>query len=296
MMDASFRSVRTISPWMLTVSAILHGIALAALIHVYATSKSKPITIRGDVTHVKLVQSPSEPAMQKTSHGPTRETEIPPLAEIEPVQPPPPEPTKPTEKIDRASVAAVSDKEIKLKARKKPPQRVEQTEPKPKKKPEDEAGKKPKPKETPEEILRKRLAEIQQDVERKRASRPPVPPAGASGAVGNQSGVQGPATGIVDHELMRWFDMVRRRINENWSMLGHDPGPGKVTIIGIQIADDGRLIAASVDQTSGDALFDRSAMRAVHQAAPFPRISAEMSEKIRMAGGVALRFTPRGLQ
>ena len=143
MMDASFRSVRTISPWMLTVSAILHGIALAALIHVYATSKSKPITIRGDVTHVKLVQSPSEPAMQKTSHGPTRETEIPPLAEIEPVQPPPPEPTKPTEKIDRASVAAVSDKEIKLKARKKPPQRVEQTEPKPRRSPKMRRAKNP---------------------------------------------------------------------------------------------------------------------------------------------------------
>ncbi|MEW6114707.1 MAG: cell envelope integrity protein TolA [Thermodesulfobacteriota bacterium] len=295
MIDLSFRSVRAISPWMLMVSAILHGIALAALIHIYASSKSKPITIRGDVTHVKLVQSPSEPAMQKALQGPTRESEIPPLAEMERIKPPL-EPDKLPEKIDRGSVAAVSDKEIKLKKRKKPPQRVEQTEPKPKKKPEDEAGKKPKPKESPEETLRKRLAEIQQDVERKRASGPPTPPAGASGTVGNQTGVQGPATGIVDHELMRWFDMVRRRINENWSMLGHDPGPGKVTIIGIQIADDGRLIAASVDQTSGDALFDRSAMRAVHQAAPFPRISAEMSEKIRMAGGLALRFTPRGLQ
>ncbi|MBM4328252.1 MAG: TonB family protein [Deltaproteobacteria bacterium] len=297
MTDFPLRSARSISPWMLMVSAILHGVALAALIHMYASSRTKPITIRGDVTHVKLVESQqTEPATQKASQGPTRESHIPPPPEIEPMQPPLPEPAKPREAIHRASVTTVPEKEIKLKKRKKPPQRVEQAEPKPKKKPEDEAGKKPKQKETPEEILRKRLAEIRQDVDQKRAARPPTPPADASGAMSDQAAAQGPATGIVDHELLRWFDMVRRRINENWSMLGHDPGPGKVTIIGIQITDDGRLVAASVDQSSGDTVFDRSAMRAVRQAAPFPRISAEISEKIRTAGGLALRFTPRGLQ
>jgi TonB family protein len=69
-----------------------------------------------------------------------------------------------------------------------------------------------------------------------------------------------------------------------------------VTVIGVKIADNGRLMDASVDKSSGDQVFDRSAMRAVFQAAPFPPIPSELKEKISKAGGLALRFTPKGMQ
>ena len=70
----------------------------------------------------------------------------------------------------------------------------------------------------------------------------------------------------------------------------------RVTIIGVKIADNGRLMDASVDESSGDQVFDRSAMRAVLQAAPFPPIPSELKEKISKAGGLAFRFTPKGVQ
>jgi TonB family protein len=70
----------------------------------------------------------------------------------------------------------------------------------------------------------------------------------------------------------------------------------RITIVGVRIADNGRLMDASVDESSGDQVFDRSAIRAVFQAAPFPPIPSELKEKISRAGGLALRFTSKGMQ
>ncbi|MGC8604942.1 MAG: TonB family protein [Desulfomonilaceae bacterium] len=98
-------------------------------------------------------------------------------------------------------------------------------------------------------------------------------------------------------EIARWFEAVRNRINSHWSVLGEESkAPAKATIISVQLSDDGRLLEASIDSGSGDGFFDSSAMRAIYQSAPFPPMSPEISAKIRAEGGLALRFTPGGLQ
>jgi TonB family protein len=51
-----------------------------------------------------------------------------------------------------------------------------------------------------------------------------------------------------------------------------------------------------VNESSGDEVFDKSALRAVFQADPFPAVPTEVMGKIRKAGGLALRFTPKGMQ
>jgi TonB family protein len=89
--------------------------------------------------------------------------------------------------------------------------------------------------------------------------------------------------------------MVKSRINSQWFLTGDDPRKNKETIIGIQISDNGSLIKASVDKSSGDKVFDNSAMRAIHQAAPFPPLPSEV-KKIQESRGLGLRFTPRGMQ
>jgi hypothetical protein len=42
----------------------------------------------------------------------------------------------------------------------------------------------------------------------------------------------------------------------------------------------------AVDESSGDELFDKSAMRRILQGAPFPALPCEAAEKIRDAGGM----------
>ena len=66
--------------------------------------------------------------------------------------------------------------------------------------------------------------------------------------------------------------------------------------MGIKLAEDGRLIDARLDRASGDVVLDRSALRAVAQANPFPAVPTEVAEKIRQEGGLALEFTVRGMK
>jgi colicin import membrane protein len=89
---------------------------------------------------------------------------------------------------------------------------------------------------------------------------------------------------------------VRSRVNLHWSVFAEDQPVRRVTIIAVKIADDGELIDARVDESSGNQTFDLSAMRAVRQAAPFPSVPRMLREEIRKRGGLALRFTPGGMQ
>ncbi len=101
---------------------------------------------------------------------------------------------------------------------------------------------------------------------------------------------------LTDQELLRWLDMVKSRINSNWSVLADNRAVSRVTIIGVKLGHDGRVSDVAIDESSGDEAFDRSAIRAVLQATPLPPLTPETREKVLRAGGLALRFTPRGLQ
>ena len=177
-----------------------------------------------------------------------------------------------------------------MKKRKQKPEKIE-----PKKKPTEAKSEAEKPKKEPEkklnsnDFLEKRLAAIKKDLETKKSEKSKN--RGASG-LDTPAG----AGSSNDVEIARWFEAVRNKINSRWSVFGDEQKAARVTIISIQIGDDGRLLDASIDRSSGDRFFDSSAMRAIHQAAPFPAMTAEVSDKIKAAGGLALRFTPGGLQ
>jgi len=200
---------------------------------------------------------------------------------------------KPRATLEARSVATQNRDIITIKKRKRPLQRVETAKEPDKKKPQTETAKN---KEDPQSFLEKRLAAIRQDVESKKTDAVPSPP--SQGVVSQTSGrsdaKQEGSSG--DEQLIRWFDGVKTLINSHWSIFGDNRQLERVTVIGVRIADNGRLMDASVDESSGDQVFDRSAMRAVFQAAPFPPIPSEVKEKISRAGGLAFRFTPKGVQ
>jgi colicin import membrane protein len=198
---------------------------------------------------------------------------------------------KPRAALEARAVAPPSRDTIAIKKRKKPARRVEAAKQPDKKKPQPETAKK---KEDPQSFLEKRLAALRQEVESKKTDATPPRPSTGSQVPGTPGGKQGGPS--VDEQLARWFDGVKTRINSHWSIFGDDRQSERVTIIGVRIADNGRLMDASIDESSGDQVFDRSAMRAVFQADPFPPIPSEVKEKISNAGGLAFRFTPKGMQ
>lgn len=281
---------RGTSPQMLAISAGLHIVAIAFLIMSAKYFSVAPKVTDLGVTNVKLVEARplTKSAMEQLPQQAMEKT--PEIASIEPSEPA----RKPNTEIEQLKTVFAKAEPlapaIQMKKRKQKPEKIE-----PRKKPAEAKPKTEKPAKEPEkklnsnDFLEKRLAAIKKDLETKKSEK-----SRNRGA----SGLDTPAGSgsSNDVEIARWFEAVRNRINSRWSVFGDEHKAARVTIISIQIGDDGRLLDASIDSSSGDRFFDSSAMRAIHQAAPFPPMTADVSDRIRAAGGLALRFTPGGLQ
>ncbi len=293
------RSLDGASPRMLALSAALHGLLLLMVLLCSFSLQDRRPPPEEIVSRVQLVESAAgAPVVEKIQRGPVKSFE-PAVPENSPEIEAFTQLSEPKrqivqlEKLTKQELPA----SIRLKKRKKPPQRMEAA-----KKPEEKAAKKEpdassEKKENPESFLEKRLATIRKDIESKKGdagARPPAQDSKASPGQGSRASREGSQK--VDEELAGWFAVVKGRINSHWSLPADTRPLEKVAVTSVQIAENGTLLNVAVDESSGDELFDKSAMRAVLQAAPFPPLSREASEKIRDAGGLALRFTPRGMQ
>jgi colicin import membrane protein len=291
MTSSSPRSPTAASPWGLLLSVSLHGLAfLAIVILSFSVSKvTKPV--EDTISRVTLVEAKeSAPVAEQMQGSPAETSKVLPEVLTQPELPGKAEKHRAT--LEARTVASQSRDVIRIKKRKKPARRVEAAKEPDKKKPQPETAKK---KEDSQSYLKKRLAALRQEVENKKTDAAPVKPSQGSAQIpGRLDGKQGGQSG--DENSARWFNEVRTGINSHWSVLGEDRQFEGVTIVGVRIADDGRLIDASIDESSRDQVFDRSALRAVVQAAPFPPIPPELKEKISKAGGLAFRFTPKGMQ
>lgn len=273
------------SPWMLALSVGLHGLVILMAVVVSLTVARRVNPTDEVISRVKLVEAPAgEARVEQIQAGPSKLA--PPVAREELEQTSvAAEVPEPVREAIHATASRLPKKEIiPLTKRKRPLQRVEAPK-KPEKKKEAEP---PKKQESPESLLEKAKASIRDRVESRKSH---VSAAPTDAVSGSKSG-----GGVIDEELVRWLEGVRDRINSHWSIFGDQRKLQRVTVIGVKVAENGRLLEASVNTSSGDEVFDTSALRAVFQADPFPRVPAEVMERIRKAGGLALRFTPGGMQ
>jgi periplasmic protein TonB len=278
------------SSWMVLASVLLHGALLGAVVMASSWVWDYKKPPEETVTRVTLI---SEPAP-----GPAIPEKIEPVEAPEPSTPESPmidEPAAPLPEPARTSVEPrlidrVAREAIPLAKRKRPPLPVEAPKEQAKEKPEPK--KRPKePKEDPNSFIQKRMAELEKKVNDKKKASSPGGNSQAPGSSGSNADSE-----RADRELNRWKELVKSRINAHWSIMGETPRPNTEALIGIEISDNGVLVRAKVDKSSGDDLFDRSAMKAITQAAPFPPVPLEVKEKIRRSSGLALRFTPGGMQ
>ncbi len=289
-------SALAVSPKMLVLSVLLHAIAVMAALYAYSSVARPDMPSLADAARVKLVSHvPAEPKVDRIDD----------FIEAEPVKL---EPSEVAERVEPEQKPEPPPKRIETaEKREKPPQlRLEKRKVPRKRPPEKQAeakkapGKPPKEKPShrarrpdPKAALEKKLAAIRRRVEQRKKSDASESPDRGGAASNLTTGQHGAA---VDRELLRWLGLVRGRINQHWSIATSTGEAGSETIIRVRIGEDGSLLAASVNRSSGDIGLDRSAMRAVYQAAPYPRMPAEVRKRIRAAGGLAMRFTPEGLE
>jgi len=279
------------SPRMLLISVGLHAILLCAII-LFSYSITRPPVPREVINRVTLVESnPGPPVVQHVESAPINAPAILPREKLEPKTN-----TKASSETARqilkpTAMSPVQNQAIPLRKRKPATQVEKPKKPELKKTAESPAKKK----EDQQKYLEKQLASIQERVKniKSDASRRSAVPADPSavGKTGLEDGER-----AAQEELHRWLEDVRSRINSRWSVFGDRSQVSRPTEIGVKIDDNGRLIDATVNQSSGNQVFDQSALRAVFQADPFPAVRPEVREQIRKAGGLALRFASGGMQ
>ncbi len=102
-----------------------------------------------------------------------------------------------------------------------------------------------------------------------------IPQTGASGT--GEKGSESSGT---------YIDLVRHKIWAQWAFSG--PANSNLeTIVSIRILKDGRIVDKKIEKSSGDPLFDTSALRAIAKANPLPPIPGDTSEL-----DIGVRFTP----
>jgi colicin import membrane protein len=269
------------SKWMIVLSVAVHGLALCALVvcSVFMVAekpkREKVVKMKFDVTEPK----PGLPTVEKFAK-PAAPVEKPmPVPEIAAVEPSPAPSQAKTDTI--VAKPAPKPESIKITRNRKPPKQIEHVmEPKPKPKPTA------KKEENPGESFEKKMADLRRkEDERKKSAQAAKQEEPTRGMMGKG-----------DQEAQNaWFQTIRNSIGRHWAIVGEKP-ENVLTKIGLEIADDGNLLNANIEKSSGDESFDKSALRAVFQAAPFPPLPPGLRDRIKQAGGMALKFTPGGMQ
>jgi TonB family protein len=287
------RSPDAASPRMLLISVGLHAILLCAII-LFSYSITRPPIPKEVVNRVTLVESsPGPPVAERTKRDPINSPAILPREKPEPQTSTKDRSESVRQVLEPTAISTAQNQAISLRKR-RPAKHVEKPK-KPKPVPKKSDKSLAKKQEDPQKYLERKLASIQERVKniKSDASRRPTVSADPSGLekTGSKDGER-----ASQEELRRWLEDVRSRINSRWSVFGDRSQVSRPTEIGVKIDDNGRLTGATVNQSSGNQVFDQSALRAVYQADPFPAIQPEVREQIRKAGGLALRFAPGGMQ
>ncbi len=149
-------------------------------------------------------------------------------------------------------------------------------------------------------LLQKRLKKISEKVEEKREERLLEKKLSALSSMvrekqkkKEESSRQGPQTEgnqQQDEALRAYCAAIWEAVREHWSFPEHFMDqPGLMCIIVVRIQSDGTTGKMWFEKKSSNELFDRSAMRAVEEASPFPKIPKALGQAPLEIG---IRFRP----
>jgi len=118
-------------------------------------------------------------------------------------------------------------------------------------------------------------------------SRPEPPPPALGRPSGSAQGEGALTLDVSDFPFAWYLAAVQRKIVEHW---GRRAQPGRQPVVVFEIARDGRVSNVAVKESSGNSYYDRHAMRAVADAAPFPELPAEWPRP-KLVIGIGFNFS-----
>jgi len=107
-------------------------------------------------------------------------------------------------------------------------------------------------------------------------------------ATGSLQGT-GPVTLDVDFPYAWYIQVVHRKISQNWDGQARE---GSQPIIVFEIGRNGQIGRLAVEKTSGNAVYDQAAMRAIQNANPFPELPADFNAPL-LRVHLSFGYTPR---
>ncbi len=179
----------------------------------------------------------------------------------------------------------------------KPSKKVVSLKPKKPTKPKKVVKKEP----SPEALLQSRLKRLQEKVKEKEEEQLLKEKLGALAArlkekkekvAREEARPSGPGTGELsqDEALRAYCTAIYERVREHWSFPEQlFDKKGLTCVVVVRILADGTLQKTWFEQKSGHELFDRSAMRAVKESVPFPKIPKSLGPGPLEIG---IRFMP----
>lgn len=105
------------------------------------------------------------------------------------------------------------------------------------------------------------------------AAAPPPPPLGRP--TGSPQGVGAMTLNAADFPFAWYLRQVQGKISERWEGQARDGSQPQVVF---EIARDGKIRGLAVEKSSGNALYDQAALRAITDATPFPPLPEEFRE------------------
>ena len=247
-------NVREQDGWGIVLSLILHGLLLLAVIiyqHFFASSRQVFIPSYQTVSLLGAAPAPPKPAP-----APPKPEPAPPKPAPAPPKPAPPQASVPP----KPAAEPIAPK----------PQNTPPAKPAPK--PETTAT---KPDSSQELDQRLRNLQRQQDERRAREAREAQQRAQqqtVDDAIRRLEQRAGGPVSELDPRLQAYNQQVHDLIHHNWIVPQGLDARGMIVVINFNIRRDGRAERIWIEQSSGNAVFDQSGLRAAEKANPFPAL------------------------
>jgi len=111
-------------------------------------------------------------------------------------------------------------------------------------------------------------------VERPAESRPaPPPPRGLP--TGSPAGAGAMTVDASDFPYAWYLRQVLQKVQGQWQRQNQLNEPGQKPLVFVEIQRDGSIRTPKIEQSSGNALYDQAALRAIVEASPFPPLPQE---------------------
>ena len=253
----------------LAVSAIFHGLLVAVVLlagHVWRTSQPKAYVVNL-VPAIAAVGSPK--GRTRAPEAPTPPPALPALPEREAPRAPERTASRPSELPDRTPApresAALPDRSL-------PTRTPTLPHPGEKELPRVASTTPPPPTSGP--------------TSRAATPAPPPPPRGLP--TGSVQGVGALTLNAADFPFAWYLQAIHRKISEKWDGQARDGTQPQVVF---DISRDGKVTGLAVEKTSGNALYDQAALRAITDSTPFPELPKEFTSSFLR---VHLGFTYSG--